>query len=143
MTVRYHAKPLDELPPFRARVIRFLGAGVVNTAFGYAVFAGLVFLGAYPQIALVAQFILGVLWNYRIHGRYVFAVQGYDRLPYYAASYVLIYFFNAFLLKSLMAMGFDPYLSQALALGPVVLLSYVLISRALGIRIRGGGDASR
>ena len=133
---RDYTKPLDTPPPRRSRILRFLGAGVVNTAFGYAVFAVLVFLGTYPQVALAVQFVLGVLWNYRVHGRYVFGVQGYGRLPPYALSYVFIYISNAFLLQALIKSRLDPYVAQALALGPIVVLSYVLISHALGLGTR-------
>lgn len=113
------------------RILRFLGAGAVNTLFGYAVFAVLILLGAAPQLALAVQFVLGVLWNFQVHGRYVFFVQGYARLPHYALSYVVIYIFNATLLWALLQGGLNPYAAQAVALGPTVVLSYILISRAL------------
>lgn len=121
----------------RSRLIRFLGSGVVNTAFGYLVFAALVVLNVPAQLALLLQFTLCVLWNFRIHQRYVFGVQGYGRLPYYASSYVLIYFVNAVLLHWLMQAGLDAYLAQAIALGPIVVMSYLLISWALQVRAFG------
>ncbi len=126
--------PSDARSQFQAswdRIFRFLGAGVVNTLFGYAVFSVLVWTGAHPQMALAVQFVVGVLWNFQVHGRYVFYVQGYGRLPYYAISYVVIYAFNAALLWGLLHLRLDAYLAQAIALGPTVVLSYVLISRAL------------
>lgn len=132
MTISNLTKAVDTLPAPGARMLRFLGAGVINTAFGYGVFGALVFSGAHPQVALMAQFLIGVLWNFWIHGRYVFGVRGYGRLPVYALSYVAVYVVNAALLRSLMAIGLNAYLAQALSLGPVVILSYFLISRALG-----------
>lgn len=113
------------------RILRFLGAGAVNTLFGYSVFAVLVFLGAGPQVALAVQFVIGVLWNFQVHGRFVFYVQGYARLPHYALSYIVIYLFNAALLWAFLQLGLSAYVAQAVALGPTVVLSYVLISRAL------------
>lgn len=113
------------------RIIRFVGAGVVNTLFGYSVFAALVLIGTHPQVALIIQFIVGVIWNYQVHARYVFSVQGYNRLPVYAVSYVVIYAFNAVLLWALLRLGLDPYIAQAMALVPTVVLSYILISNAL------------
>ncbi len=121
----------------RDRIIRFLGAGVVNTLFGYAVFSALVLIGAHPQVALAVQFVVGVMWNYRVHGRFVFAVSGYDRLPQYAVSYVVIYVFNAILLAALLRLGLSAYVAQALALAPTVVLSYVLISHVLRSRPDG------
>lgn len=128
LNIRSALAPSEE----RAQVVRFLWAGLINTAFGYSVFALLIFAGMHPQLALLLQFILGVIWNFCIHARFVFGVQGYRRFPLYAMSYVVLYFVNALLLRGLMQVGLDPYLAQAVALGPVVILSYLMISRALG-----------
>lgn len=115
-----------------SRVFRFLGAGIINTAFGYGVFAVLVLAGVHPQFALVAQFGLGVIWNYSIHARFVFGVRGYRRLPQYISAYVAAYACNALFLELLTGAGVPPLGAQLLALPFVVALSYVLVARALG-----------
>ena len=116
----------------RARVLRFLGAGILNTGVGYALYAGFLMIGMFPQGALAMQFAIGVLWNFIIHGRFVFGVRGYSRLPRYAGAYLGTFLFNAALLQGfLLVMG--PYMAQAVALGPTVILSYILVSRALGV----------
>ncbi|WP_299147682.1 GtrA family protein [uncultured Tateyamaria sp.] len=125
-------------PQFRARVLRFLGAGVLNTGFGYGVYAATIWMGAAPQIALIAQFGLGVLWNYTTHARLVFGVQGTARLPRYILIYVALYALNAALLTVLLAGGLNPYLAQALALPLIVVASYIGVSAALGVPLRGG-----
>lgn len=116
-----------------SRVLRFLGAGIVNTAFGYGVFAVLVLASVHPQVALVAQFGLGVIWNYSIHARFVFGVRGYARLPQYLSAYVAAYVCNALFLELLTGAGVPPLGAQLLVLPLVVILSYVLVSRALGV----------
>ena len=126
----------DIVPP-QALVLRFLGAGIVNTAFGYLLFSVLVLLGVYPQAALAIQFMVGVFWNYNVHARYVFGVRGYGRLRYYILAYVAAYIFNAGLLQTFLGIGLNPYLAQFLALGPTVVLSYVLVSYARGVTPRG------
>ncbi|SPF76918.1 hypothetical protein ALP8811_01935 [Aliiroseovarius pelagivivens] len=118
------------------RFVRFLLAGVVNTAFGYSIYAAFVFAGAHPQIALALQFAIGVVFNHMTHGRFVFGTRGYSRFPYYVAAYVAVYLFNAVLLKLLMGLGAGAYLAQAIALVPTVLLSFKLVSAAL----QGGSD---
>jgi putative flippase GtrA len=122
------------------RMVRFLVIGVVNTAFGYGIYALLLLLGLHPQAALAIQFIVGVVWNYFTHGRFVFGVWGFGRLPHYVLSYVAIYLCNAALLQELIAAGLGPYAAQALALGPTVILSYMLVSLALRVPLikRGG-----
>lgn len=111
---------------------RFLAVGVLNTAFGYGVYAAGVLAGMTPQLALVAQFVLGALWNYRMHARLVFAVQGWGRLPAYLGSYVLIWALNAGALRTLIARGTDPLLAQALLLPFTVALSWCLIGQVMG-----------
>ncbi|QFT71172.1 GtrA-like protein (plasmid) [Labrenzia sp. THAF35] len=125
-----------------SRVVRFLGAGIINTAFGYGVFAILVLAGVHPQVALVAQFGLGVIWNYSIHARFVFGVSGFGRLPLYGLAYVAAYAFNALLLAALTGAGIPALGAQLLSLPPVVALSYILVSRALGVRA-GRKDAQQ
>ncbi|TYC75972.1 GtrA family protein [Stappia sp. BW2] len=125
-----------------SRVVRFLGAGIINTAFGYGVFAILVLAGVHPQVALVAQFGLGVIWNFSIHARFVFGVSGFGRLPLYGLAYVVAYAFNALLLAGLTGAGVPALGAQLLSLPPVVALSYVLVARALGAHRNGKDEQS-
>ena len=130
--------PLRALPragsPGAERVARFLVVGVLNTAFGYAVYAALVLLGTGAQIALAGQFALGILWNFVTHSRLVFGTRGLGRLPLYAAAYLAVWAMNALALAALMGAGLGPLVAQALLLPAVVALAYVLASAALGAR---------
>ncbi|MHA6266520.1 GtrA family protein [Aliiroseovarius sp. CAU 1755] len=121
------------------RILRFLLAGVANTAFGYALYALLVVIGLHPQVALALQFAIGVVWNHTLHGRFVFGTKGYGRFPHYVAAYVAVYLFNAALLYLLIGTGIGPYLAQGLALAPTVVLSYLLVSLALNVPLRAKG----
>lgn len=121
------------------RFLRFVLAGMVNTGFGYSIYAALVFAGVFPQVALALQFAIGVVFNHMTHGRFVFGTRGYGRFPHYVAAYVAVYLFNAALLKLLMGFDISAYLAQAIALIPTVLLSFKLISVAL----RGGSDTGK
>ncbi|WP_193789491.1 GtrA family protein [Salipiger sp. CCB-MM3] len=117
--------------PDTLRFIKFLAVGLLNTLFGYVVFALLVMLGIPPQLALALAFVLGVLWNYQTHARLVFAVRGFQRLPGYLAAYLAIYGMNAGALAALMHLGLGPALAQALFLPVAAVLSYVAIGRVL------------
>ena len=77
------------------RFLRFVAVGIVNTAFGYGVYAALVLLGLPPQPALALAFAVGVVWNYATHARFVFGTEGYRRLVPYAAVYLGLYLLNA------------------------------------------------
>lgn len=125
------------------RFVRFLVTGVVNTAVGYGLYAFFVFVGLPPQVALTAAFVLGVLWNYFGHARFVFGVAGYSRLPAYAAAYVVIYVINALALHAALRAGFSPYVAQAVLSLVMAVLSFILISAVLkGAPARASRTAS-
>jgi putative flippase GtrA len=113
------------------RFLRFLAVGVLNTAFGYAVYAVLVVTGLSPQPALAAAFALGVIWNYATHARLVFGTQGVRRLPAYVAAYVAIYAVNALALGGAIRAGVSPLVAQGVLAVLMAAISFVLISAVL------------
>ncbi len=115
-------------------MFRFLVIGLGNTAFGYAVYALAVLAGLPPQLALIVQFVLGVLWNYAMHARLVFSVNGWGRLPVYIAAYALIYAVNAMALRLALLQGLGPLTAQLLILPFITVLSWLLIGRVMGFR---------
>ena len=124
--MRPHRKTLKR--ETAAQFARFVLVGLINTAFGYAVYAGLVLLGLPPQWALALSFAIGVLWNYVTTARFVFRVSGFGKLPAYIACYVSVYAANALALGAAIKNGVAPLLAQA-ALTPVAaVLTFVLLS---------------
>jgi putative flippase GtrA len=121
----------------RRTFLRFLAAGLVNTLFGYAVYALLVLGGVPPQPALVVAFAVGVVWNYVTSARFVFHVRGYRRLPAYAGLYLLLYLLNAGALRLALSEGVPPLLAQAVLTPPMAILSFALLSLAMTGRIGG------
>lgn len=119
------------IPERTQRFMRFVLVGLLNTAFGYSVYAAFIVLGVTPQIALLMQFVIGAIWNFFTHARLVFDSRGYRRLPIYLACYALVYAINAILLKLALLAGLGPLVAQALILPITVVLSFVLISQAL------------
>ena len=109
----------------------FLLMGLVNTAFGYAVYALLVWLGLAPRVALALSFAIGVVWNYFTHARIVFQQRGFDRLLPYVGAYVLILGINTVLLEGLLRLGVGPYAAQALLAPVSAALSFMLLSKVL------------
>jgi len=121
-------------PAGSERVARFVAVGVLNTAFGYGVYATLVLLGAGAQLALAGQFAVGILWNFATHSRLVFGTTGIGRLPLYTVAYLTVWAVNALALQVVMAAGLGPLLAQAVLMPAVVALAYILASAALGAR---------
>ncbi len=113
------------------RFIRFVIVGVVNTAFGYGLYALLVLSTAPPQIALFLSFFIGVLWNYFTTARFVFEVSGFGRLPAYAACYIFVYMLNAGSLHVAIDSGVTPLIAQAVLTPVAAVLTFVLVSFAM------------
>ncbi|NOD49794.1 MULTISPECIES: GtrA family protein [unclassified Ruegeria] len=119
------------LVPRKKSFMRFAMVGVLNTAFGYALFTILNLSGLPPQVALVISFSGGVLWNFMTHARLVFDTKGLGRLPFYILSYLVVYAFNALSLEGLLSVGFQPIIAQGIIVLPAAILAFILISRVL------------
>lgn len=94
------------------RFVLFLVAGGMNTLFGYAAFALLIWLGAGNTASVVLGTLAGVLFNFNTFGR-VFAAQGYSRLPHFLGVYAVILALNAGMLHLLTHAGLGTYLAEA------------------------------
>lgn len=110
------------------RFLRFLAVGLLNTAFGYAVYSLLLWGGLPPQIALVIAFAIGVMWNYFTTARLVFRVSGFQRLWAYVAAYLGVYATNALLLHMALRVGTNAFLAQAILTPIIAVLSFLLLS---------------
>jgi putative flippase GtrA len=124
-------KSVSRDPATLKRFLKFLLVGLVNTGFGYGVYAILVIFGTPPQIALLLSFMIGVLWNYLTTARFVFEVSGFGRLPAYCLCYVLIYGLNAGTLQLAINTGIQPLLAQAILTPIVAVISFVLLSMVM------------
>ena len=115
---------------FNSRLIKFLGTGVLNTVFGYSVYAGLVFAGVPYLAALLAATVLGVVFNYLSFGRIVF--QGYEGWAVFGkffVAYVLVYGVNALLLSALTEVfDLNPYAAQVICIPVGVAISWLLMT---------------
>jgi putative flippase GtrA len=117
------------------RFARFLAVGLLNTAFGYALYAGGLFLGLRPEVALLVATVLGVCFNFLTTGRLVFADRDQNRIVRFVLAYAVSYLFNVAMLRGLLAVGASPLVAQALVLPLMVVLTFVLM-RAFVFRER-------
>ena len=83
-----------------AEIARFLVAGAANTAFGFAVYAGLVLAGVPAPLALLVATVFGVLFNFVSFGALAFRRLEARRLPRFVLAYAAIYAFNLALLQA-------------------------------------------
>lgn len=112
------------------RVVKFIGVGVLNTLFGYGIYAGFVFVGLPYLIALFVATIMGVIFNYFSFGRMVFQARvGWIVFGKFIIAYAIVYSINAGLLSLLTEGEFlNAYLAQGVCIFPSVAISWLLMN---------------
>jgi len=112
------------------RITKFLGVGVLNTLFGYGIYAGLVFIEIPLLAALFVATVLGVIFNYFSFGRMVFKAKGeWFVFGKFIVAYTVVYLINAVLLSILTEGGYlNAYFAQAVCILPSVLISWLMMN---------------
>ena len=111
------------------RLVAFCLVGVLNTAFGYSVFAALLYAGLHAAWALLLATCAGVVFNFFSTGKLVFGNRDGSRLPRFVAVYAIVYVFNLAVIELLQAAGIGPYLGGAISMPAATLVAYALQSR--------------
>ncbi|MCX9158360.1 GtrA family protein [Niveibacterium sp. 24ML] len=110
----------------RERFARFLVVGAVNAAFGYGIYAALVFFGVDYKAALFISTCAGVAFNFKTTGSFVFANRQPSRIFRFVGVYVVTYLVNAAGVGFLARFGMGAYLAGALLILPVAILAFLL-----------------
>lgn len=112
------------------KIVKFLSAGVINTAFGYTVYVALLLIKAPYPIALFVATVAGVIFNYFSFGKMVFNDHGgWTVFVKFFIAYALIYAINAVLLGILKTYFLlNPYIGQIICIPISILLSWLLMN---------------
>ena len=125
---REDSQPTDQpalLPRGLRQFFRFVLVGILNTAFGYGVFA-LTYLATGSQtISIIVANIVGMAFNYFSIGRLVFARTSGVAWRF-CATYLLILLANLGLAEALRPFQIEGLICQLLILPILVVLSYAL-----------------
>jgi len=108
------------------RFIKFLVIGTVNTMFGYSIYAIFLFLHFHYSIAALFSTILGVLFNFKTTGRFVFYNRNNKLIMRFITVYIVTYFVNIAALGTLNYLAVDLYTAGFVMLFPMALISYTL-----------------
>jgi putative flippase GtrA len=110
------------------RLFRYYQAGVVNTLFGYGLFALFVWAGMNMYLAQIVSHVLGVIFNYFTYSGYAFAGQAGSRTRF-VLSYVGNYFLNLASLALVATVVGSPYVAGLMATIFVSLINYFVLKR--------------
>lgn len=105
--------------------LRFGVVGLLNTAFGYAVFAAVLLAGAGPFAAIVAATLAGVAFNFQTSRRLVFRSGTRGRLARFLAVYAGVLALNWVVLRALRDLGVPDLQAQALIALPLAAVSFL------------------
>ena len=106
--------------------VRFLLVGLLNTFFGYAIFAAFIFIGFHYTIATLLSTVLGVLFNFKTLGIMVFKNTKGHLITKFIAVYAVIYCLNIAFLKILSSWNFNLYIAGLVLLFPMAVTAYLL-----------------
>lgn len=120
--------------PVSRRLVAFCLVGALNTAFGYSVFAMLLFAGLHHAWALLVATVAGVIFNFFTTGRIVFGSREVSRLPRFVVVYGIVYVVNLALIELLLAAGADAYAAGAISMAAATLAAYALQSRFVFVK---------
>lgn len=108
--------------------IIFIMVGVLNTIFGYSVFALFIFLGMHYGLAVFLATCVGVLFNFKTIGSIVFKNKNARCIWRFISVYVICYGVNVGVIKLnlLLYASANIYLVGAVATFVVAILSFSL-----------------
>ncbi|HEY6837603.1 MAG TPA: GtrA family protein [Geobacteraceae bacterium] len=109
-----------------SRLPKFLLVGVLNTVFGYSLFAFFIFVGLHYSLAVLLSTVLGILFNFKTIGRLVFRSHNNRLIFRFVATYGLTYLLNVVFLRILDGLRVNMYIAGMLLLIPLALISFVL-----------------
>jgi putative flippase GtrA len=110
------------------RLLRYYGAGLVNTLVGYGLYAGFVALGFNIYVAQALGHVMGMTFNYFSYSRYAFRDEVGSKARF-VASYAVNYVLGVTSLFISVRFIANPYLAGLLATLVVSLLNYFILSR--------------
>ena len=113
-------------PDVRRQFLVFLVVGGLNTAFGYGIYAALIYMGLHYALAVLLATVLGVLFNFKTTGTIVFASQDNSLIVKFFGVYAILFVFNAVFIHILRNFSFNDYVAGAITIPFAAVLSFIL-----------------
>ena len=116
------------LSRFERKFVKYLFVGFMNTVFSYMVYAICVTILSRPTLSLAISYVIGILFNFQTTGRIVFKDKNNTLIFKFFLSYLTTFFINRYFLDTLVStFHVDKYLSQAVLVFPIAMISFLLL----------------
>lgn len=110
----------------KKQVTNFILIGIINTIFGYSLYALFIFIGFNYILSVLFSTILGVLFNFKTISKYVFETNDKKLIFKFSSVYLIVFIINVLLIKIFKSLSIDEYFAGLLAVIPIACLSFIL-----------------
>lgn len=107
-------------------MVRFFLIGIINTFFGYSIFSILIYLHLHYSMAVFIATMLGVLFNFKTLGNYVFKNSNNKLIGKFILVYIIIYLTNIAIIKLCLLLSMNIYLAGGFSVIIAAIASYLL-----------------
>ena len=114
--------------------IVFLCVGIMNTVFGYAIFAFFIFLKAPYYLAFLFAALLGLVFNFITTGRIVFKNKSFKIIYKFVFVSVIMYFLHIFLIKIINLQINNFYISGLMTMSLTALIAFYFNKKIFTIK---------
>jgi len=104
----------------------FILVGILNTIVGYSLYAVFIFLGFNYVWSVLFSTILGVLFNFKTFGKFVFNNSNNRKIFKFFGTYIIVFIVNISTIKTFLFFDFNDYMSGLIAIFPTSIISFVL-----------------
>ncbi len=106
--------------------VKFVLVGILNTAFGYLVFALLLFFGLHYTLAVILSTIAGVLFNFKTTGTLVFKNHNNKLIFKFVAVYAITAVLGIIILRAAELAHINLYFAGLVSTGICAIISFLL-----------------
>ncbi len=109
--------------------LRFLIIGLVNTVFGYSIYWLLLSSQFDYRLAALCSTIIGIIFNYKTIGKYVFNCAGKASIVNFFMVYCFLYLLNIFGIFLFLIIGLNQAVGGFLMIFPCAIIGFFLNKR--------------
>ena len=120
----------------KKQIVSFIIVGLFNTLFGYSVYAIFIFFGFNYIISVFFATVLGVLFNFKTIGKFVFESKDNHSIFKFLFVYCIVFVVNIAVIKILKNFDLNDYASGLFAIIPASITSFVLNKYFVFVKVK-------
>ena len=108
------------------QAVRFILVSGLNTLVGYSLYALFIFINIDYPLALLFATVLGVLFNFKTTGKFVFNNTNNDAIFKFVAVYFFVYLFNIIAIQMMQLVISNLYIAGFVVMIPSAIMTFIL-----------------